>query len=84
MILRSGKKICQEIPSKIQVVKQQMPIPPVVKNYGWFEACVNEKLDNAPEILKKKCEFCLRQIVEESILRGINIKFDCHWPKETF
>jgi len=46
------------------------------KTYGWYQASVNEKIDAAPEILKKNCDFCLRQIIEESVLRGINIKFE--------
>ena len=41
-----------------------------------YQMCVNQKIKEAPQILQENCGNCLRQIVEESVLKGINIKFE--------
>ena len=48
----------------------------IEKQHPLYQLCVNEKLKKAPQILKDSCSDCLRQIVEESVRRGINIKFE--------
>ena len=40
------------------------------------EFYINRKIASAPSHLKENCGECLRQIVEESVMKGINIKFE--------
>jgi len=48
----------------------------IAKQHPLYQLCVNEKIKKAPPILQEKCSDCLRQVVEESVRRGINIKFE--------
>ena len=83
MELRSGRNTGKAMsPDRLhQAAKALMKLPPppkvaIAKRYGWYQSSVNEKIKTAPEILKKNCEYCLRQVIEESVLRGTNIKFE--------
>jgi len=83
MELRSGRNTGKSMSSYRlhQTAKALMKLssPPKVspaKGYGWYQSSVNEKIKTAPDVLKQNCEFCLRQVIEESVLRGINIKFE--------
>jgi len=81
MELRSGRNTGKSMSSYRlhQTAKALMKLPPKVstaKSYGWYQSSVNEKIKTAPEVLKQNCEYCLRQVIEESVLRGINIKFE--------
>ena len=40
------------------------------------EFYINRKIALAPSYLKENCGECLRQIIEESVMKGINIKFE--------
>ena len=40
------------------------------------EFYINKKIQSAPSHLKENCGECLRQIIEESVMKGINIKFE--------
>ena len=39
-------------------------------------ALINKKIKNAPKELQDNCAICLREIIVESVRKGINIKFE--------
>jgi len=79
MQLRSGKvvnKTDRETEDAARTLLSFCNKENFVNEHPLYQLCVNEKLKKAPQILKDSCNECLRQIVEESVRRGINIKFE--------
>ena len=68
MQLRSGKIVDRQIIS----VKEAAEILLSFKN----SALINKKIKNAPKELQDNCGPCLREIIGESVRKGINIKFE--------
>ena len=79
MQLRSGKvvnKTDREAKEAAETLLYLCNKENIAKQHPLYQLCVNEKIRKAPQILKDSCSDCLRQIVEESVRRGINIKFE--------
>ena len=79
MQLRSGKvvnKTDREVEDAARTLLTFCNKENIAKQHPLYQLCVNEKIKTAPQILKDSCSDCLRQIVEESVRRGINIKFE--------
>ena len=79
MQLRSGKvvnKTSRETEDAARTLLSFCNKENLEKQHPLYQLCVNEKLKKAPAILQENCSGCLRQIVEESVRRGINIKFE--------
>ena len=79
MQLRSGKvvnKTDRETTEAAETLLYLYNKENIAKQHPLYQLCVNEKLKTAPQILQEKCSDSLRKIVEESVLKGINIKFE--------
>tara|TARA_B100000902_G_scaffold206620_1_gene196853 strand:+ start:193 stop:438 length:246 start_codon:yes stop_codon:yes gene_type:complete len=79
MQLRSGKvvnKTARETEDAARTLLSFCNKENLEKQHPLYQLCVNEKLKKAPAFLQENCSGCLRQIVEESVRRGINIKFE--------
>ena len=68
MQLRSGKIVDKQSISD----KEAAEILLSLKN----SALINRKIENAPKELQDSCAVCLREIIVESVRKGINIKFE--------
>ena len=68
MQLRSGKIVDKQSISD----KEAAEILLSLKN----SALINKKIKNAPKELQDNCGPCLREIIIESVRKGINIKFE--------
>jgi len=75
MQLRSGK-VVNKNEREIMDAAQTLLSFNKAKTHPLYQMCVNEKIKQAPKSLQDSCPTCLRQIVEESVLKGINIKFE--------
>ena len=75
MQLRSGKVVNKYETEIMDVAKTLMSLNKS-NTHPLYQMCVNQKIKEAPQILQENCGNCLRQIVEESVLKGINIKFE--------
>lgn len=79
MQLRSGKlvnKTDRETTEAAETLLYLYNNENIAKNYPLYQLCVNEKIKTAPQILQENCSDSLRKVVEESVLKGINIKFE--------
>lgn len=79
MQLRSGKlvnKADRETTEAAETLLYLYNNKNIAKQHPLYQLCVNEKLKTAPQILQENCSDSLRKIVEESVLKGINIKFE--------
>ena len=79
MQLRSGKfvnKTDRETKEAAETLLYLYNKENIAKQHPLYQLCVNEKIKTAPPILQENCSGCLRQVVEESVRRGINIKFE--------
>ena len=80
MRLRSGKVVTQIDKDKEMEEAAQTLLSfnkeNIAKKHPLYQLCVNEKIKQAPKSLQENCGTCLRQIIEESVLKGINIKFE--------
>ena len=79
MQLRSGKvvnKTDRETKEAAETLLYLYNKENIAKQHPLYQLCVNEKIKKAPTILQENCSGCLRQVVEESVRRGINIKFE--------
>jgi len=79
MQLRSGKlvnKADRETTEAAETLIYLYNNENTAKQHPLYQLCVNEKLKNAPQILQQNCRNSLREIIEESVLKGINIKFE--------
>ena len=79
MQLRSGKvvnKTDRETKEAAETLLYLYNKENIAKQHPLYQLCVNEKIKKAPTILQENCSDCLRKIVEESVLKGINIKFE--------
>ena len=79
MQLRSGKlvnKADRETTEAAETLLYLYNNQNIAKQHPLYQLCVNEKLKTAPQILQENCSDSLRKIVEESVLKGINIKFE--------
>jgi len=68
MQLRSGKIVDKQSIND----KEAAEILLSLKN----SALINRKIENAPKELQYICAVCLREIIVESVRKGINIKFE--------
>ena len=75
MQLRSGKVVNKHEKEIMDAAKTLLSLNKA-KTHPLCQLCVNEKIKQAPKSLQDSCPTCLRQIVEESVLKGINIKFE--------
>ena len=75
MQLRSGKVVNKDDREIMDAVQTLFSLNKA-KTHPLYQMCVNEKIKQAPKSLQDSCATCLRQIVEESVLKGINIKFE--------
>ena len=75
MQLRSGKVVNNKDREIMGAAKTLLSLNKT-NTHPLYQMCVNQKIKEAPQILQENCGNCLRQIVEESVLKGINIKFE--------
>ena len=77
MQLRSGKVVNKHEREIMDAAQTLLSFKEnTAKNHPLYQMCVNEKIKQAPKSLQDSCATCLRQIVEESVLIVINIKFE--------
>ena len=77
MQLRSGKVVNKDEREIMDAAQTLLSFKEnTAKTHPLYQMCVNEKIKQAPKSLQDSCPTCLRQIVEESVLKGINIKFE--------
>ena len=79
MQLRSGKvvnKTDRETKEAAETLLYLYNKENIAKQHPLYQLCVNEKIKTAPQILQENCSDSLRKVVEESVLKGINIKFE--------
>jgi hypothetical protein len=75
MQLRSGKVVNKHDREMMDAAETLLSLNKT-KSHPLYQMCVNQKIKEAPQSLQDSCGTCLRQIVEESVLKGINIKFE--------
>jgi len=77
MQLRSGKLVNERtINKEIMCTAKILLSFNKVKTNPLYQMCVAQKIKEAPKSLQDSCGTCLREIIEESVLKGINIKFE--------
>ena len=72
MRLRSGRTLKEKQISD----KEAAEILLDLHSNSLYNRRVNKIIKTVPQELKENCETCLRQIIKESLVRGINIKFE--------
>ena len=71
MQLRSGRVVTQTDEEMIAAAESLMEFHKQVQ-----EDFINKKIESAPKALRDNCKKCLREIITESLRKGINIKFE--------
>ena len=71
MQLRSGRVVTQTDKEMIEAAETLMEF-----HRQAHEDYINKKMATVPQVLRDNCKKCLREIISESLRKGINIKFE--------
>ena len=71
MQLRSGRVVTQTDKEMMEAAETLIQFHSQV-----HEDYINKKMETAPQVLRDNCKKCLREIITESLRKGINIKFE--------
>lgn len=75
MRLRSGRTLKTTTATQISEMDAAEILLDLNSN-NLYNRRVNRIIKTVPKKLKENCEICLREVIKESLVNGVNIKFE--------
>jgi hypothetical protein len=75
MRLRSGRTLKTTTATQISEMEAAEILLDLNSN-NLYNRRVNRIIKTVPKKLKENCEICLREVIKESLVNGVNIKFE--------